>query len=414
MRILIIILLAIFTLMPISASFGSDDTVAENLAGNEAEPMPASIARVRIQQAMDHATPFEDRHSILSEVVARCEDHQLRSIASYNMGIAYIRRQPTDPGSLADAVEWLRQADTEGTSSELRVRARDSIGHAWYLMARADQENQDTALNPTDLPAMKEQLVDELEQLIVSASAFRAAHDVDHSYRPAIENLERVRQEIQNIRNQINSLEELIEQQQDQAQQRQQQQQQQQETAERLEELAEKQQQEANENSEQSSKTPEEQSQQAEDQDELCNQTQSEQEGLSEQQDDSEAMQEVEQQMQSARDAQERAQDALSQGNMQEAAKAQEEAADALESAANKLREMSENGTEGKNGGEPEPEQESDGEEQEPEQSQGDDAEEAPQEISEIAQQLLDKERRERERRKARRTPRVVPVERDW
>lgn len=406
-----IMIMAIFSLMPISASFGSDETDAETLAGNEVEPMPASIARVRIQQAMDHATPFEDRHSILSEVVARCEDHQLRSIASYNMGIAYIRRQPTDPGSLADAVEWLRQADTEGTSSELRVRARDSIGHAWYLMARADHETQDTALNPTDLRAMKDQLVDQLEQLIVSASAFRAAHDVDRSYRPAIENLERVRQEVQRIRDQINSLEELIEQQQKQAQQRQQQQQ---ETAERLEELAEQQQQEANENTEQSSKTPEEQSQQAEDQDELCNQTQSEQEGLSEQQDDSEAMQEVEEQLQSARDAQERAQESLEQGNMEEAAKAQEEAAEALERAANKLREMSENGTEGKNGGEPEPQQEGDGEEQEPQQSQGEDAEEPPQEISEIAQQLLDKERRERERRKARRTPRVVPVERDW
>lgn len=387
------------------------DQSAELIAPEQIEVMSPDIARARIKHAMDHGTPIDDRIGVLAEVIARSEDQDIRSIASYNIGLTYLRRIPESPSSVGDAIDWLQQADTDGTHAELRARARDAIGHVWYLLAQSEPESPDAIVNPSGLSGMKEMLKEKLITLEQSARAFRSTHDVDPTYTPAIENLERVRREIKQLRDQIRSLEDLIEQQQQQEQQRQQQQQ---ESAERLEELAKQQQRESEQNAAQPPQTPEEQRQQQEDQEELCDQTESEQEGLNQQQEQSDEMQEVQEQLERARAAQERAQESLENGKPDEASRAQQEAADALQEAAEKLREMSQPGESDGPSDESNPQASEGNQEQSEQPPQAQEGKAPSDEIDEIAQQLLEKERREREVRNARRTARPVPVERDW
>lgn len=373
------------------------------------ESMPASIARVRLRQAMDHATPFETRQEMLAEIVARCDDSAYQSAAAYNLGVAFMKHAPENATSLSDAIDWLRRADSEGTDPALRARARDSIGHARYLIASTHTQQSPAIASPQNLDAKLEEMQGKLRTLIESAGAFRSAHDVDRTYRPAIENLERVRREIRTLRDQISALKDLIEQQRQAQQERQQQQQ---ESADRLDELAEQQQQEANENQSDSSQQPEGQREQQEDQEELSDQTQREQEGLNKDSEgQSEQMQDIQDELQRARDAQERAKDALDRGDTQQAAREQQEAAEALRNAAEQLRDMA--GSDGQ--GSDERDQEPQPGDQQEGQQQGEAENEEGDQISEIAQQLLEKERREREARKVyRRTGRPVPVERDW
>ncbi len=402
------------TVLALSSADGSVSTTPPEqtepqVTAEESERMPASIARVRLKQAMGHATPFDDRQEMLAEIVARCDDNAYQSAAAYNLGVAFMKHAPENSASLTDAIEWLRRADSEGTDPALRARARDSIGHARYLIASTHTQQSPAIASPQDLDAKLELMQRKLSTLIESAGAFRSAHDVDRTYRPAIENLERVRREIRALRDQINALKDLIEQQRQAQQERQQQQQ---ESADRLDELADQQQQEADENQSNSSQEPEGQREQQEDQEELNNQTQREQEGLEKNSEDqSEQMQDIQDELQKARDAQERAKDALERGDTEQAARDQQEAAEALRNAAEQLRDMA--GSEGQGSGEREQQPQS-GDQQEGQQ-QGEAENEEGDQISEIAQQLLEKERREREARKVyRRTGRPVPVERDW
>jgi len=387
---------------------GAPEDSYEVAVAQNAEPMSETIARARLKRAMDHATPFEERSEMLAEIVARCEDTRYQTAAAYNLGISFIKNKPDNETTLQDAIEWLRRADIEGADPKVRARARDSIGHARYLLANAESDAESQITNPGDLNAMKQKLIDRMTKLLDSASAFRSAHDASPAYRESTENLERVRREIRELRQQIEALEDMIEQQEQDQQQRQQQQQ---EAAERLDELAEQQQQEANENSQRPQQMPQEQQQQQEDQASIGDQTESEQEGLQQQQEDQvEELQQVQEQLQRARDAQQRAQDALERGDAEEASQAQEEAAEALRDAAEQLRELSESQGEGKSQGE----QEGQPADQES-QDQGESEESEEDQISEIARQLLEKERREREARNVyRSTGRPVPVERDW
>lgn len=406
-----IVLSTVLAFVPVDESTATiqPEQTEQQTTAEGAETMPANIARMRLRQAMDHATPFEVRQEMLAEIVARCEDSVYQSAAAYNLGVAYLQHAPDNTTSLSDAIEWLRRADSEGTDPALRARARDSIGHARYLIASTHTEQSPAIASPQGLEEKLEQMQSKLSTLIDSAGAFRSAHDVDRSYRPAIENLERVRREIRALRDQINALKDLIEQQRQSQQERQQQQQ---ESADRLEELAEQQQQEASENQSNSSQDPEDQRKQQEDQEELNNQTQREQEGLNNNSEEQgEQMQDIEDELQKARDAQDRAKDALERGDAEQAAREQQEAAEALRNAAEQLRDMA--GNEGQGSGEQQQGQQT-GDEQEGQQ-QGEAENDEGDQISEIAQQLLEKERREREARKVyRRTGRPVPVERDW
>ena len=380
----------------------------------ESEPMPATIARARMSEALSDETSLDDRREILSEIVARCEDISYRSAAAYNLGVSFIKNDNDSPASLGDGIEWLRISDLEGVAPALRARARDSIGHARYKLANISSEDAQGIGNPGDLGAMKEQLQSKVTILIEAAGAFRSAHDVEPTYTPATENLERVRREIRKLRDQIDALEELIKQQQEAQQQRQQVQQQ---AADRLEDLAEQQQQESQENATNPQQQPDEQEKQQSDQQELCDQAQSEQDGLNQMsqeqgEEQEQQMQQLQEKMQEARDAQQRAQEALEQGNTEEASQAQQEAAEALQQAAEQLREMSQSdGQEGESQGDQQSQQAQSGEQGDAEQPSEDEGDK----INEIAEMLLDKERRERE---ARRTylnrGRSVPVEKDW
>ncbi len=388
-----------------------NDEASEEVVSQEIETMSPEMARARFKLAMDHATPNNERIQMLADVIARCEDQGIRSIASYNIGLTYLRQMSESPPSMEDAINWFQEADRNGTQAELRVRAREAIGHAWYLYAQSKETAPNAIVNPSGLNEMKDMLKEKLLGMTQSARSFRSAHDVDSTYMSAVENLERVRREIKQLRDQIQSLEDLIQQQQQQEQQRQQQQQ---ESAERLDEIAEEQQREAEQNAAQPPQTPEEQKQQENDQDELCDQTESEQEGLNQLQEQSDEMQEVQEQLQKAREAQERAQEALEQGKPSEASEAQQEAAEALQQAAEKLREMSQP-NESDGASDESQQQQSEGNQDQSEQpAQGQESEAPSEKIDEIAKQLLEKERREREIRNARRTARPVPVERDW
>lgn len=383
---------------------------------SQGEPMPANIARERLRAALSDETELADRHEILSDIVARCDDIAYRSAAAYNLGVSFIKNDNDQSSALGDGIEWLRIADLEGASPALRARARDSIGHARYKLANLSMLSTPDIANPGDLGAMKEQLISRVATLNEAAGAFRSAHDVEPAYTPAIENLERVRREIKQLRDQIEALDEMIKQQEQAEQQRQQEQQQ---TADRLEDLAEQQQQESDENSQPPEQQPQDQDKQQSDQQELCDQAQSEQDGLNQmsqnqQSDQQEQMQQIQDKMNQARAAQERAKQALQEGKTEEAAQAQQEAAQALQEAAEQLREMSQSdGQEGESQGDQQSEQAQSGEQGQSQ--QGEDPSEEGDQIDEIAEMLLDKERRERE---ARRTylnkGRSVPVEKDW
>lgn len=388
----------------------------EPIVETQGEPMPASIARERLREALSDEIELEDRQEILSDIFARCDDIAYRSAAAYNLGVLYIKNDNDRAAALNDGIEWLRIADLEGAAPSLRARARDSIGHARYKLASISMQSTPGIANPDDLGAMKEQLIAKVVTLTEAAGAFRSAHDVEPTYTPAIENLERVRREIKQLQDQIDALDEMMKQQQQAQQQRQQEQQQ---AADRLEDLAEQQQQESDENTQIPQQQPEEQEKQQSDQQELCDQAQREQDGLSQMSQEQnseqqEQMQQVQDKMNQAREAQERAKQALQEGKTEEAAKAQQEAAQALQEAADQLREMTQSdGQEGESQGDQQSEQAQSGEQGQSQ--EGEDPSEEGDQIDEIAEMLLDKERRERE---ARRTylnrGRSVPVEKDW
>ncbi|MFG0245402.1 MAG: DUF4175 family protein [Phycisphaerales bacterium JB052] len=376
------------------------------------EPMAPELARARIAEAISDAYEFDERVKLLSEVFSRCDDPHYRASAAYNLGALMVGVDEHMSRTIEDGIAWLKQADTAAASPSLRANARYNIGHARYMLAHAQLMDAPELSNPDDLNAMVRLLQTTVDGLIESAGAFRSVHEVDPRNSRAIENLERVRREIRQLREQIEALKNLIEQQE---QQRQEQQRQNEQAAERLNELAQQQQEEANQNA---SENPQDPEQQQAEQRELDEKTQDEQERLNESNpDQDDQLQSIQEQLQRARDAQAQAQEALQEGKQQEAAQHQQEAADALQQAAQQLGELSDQQAqqdqegqqgEGEQQGEP---QEGEGQgnpQEDPQDGEGD-------EINEIAEMLLDKERREREARRVyRSTGRPVRVEKDW
>lgn len=373
------------------------------------EPMSRDIAIARMNEALTADQPQADRIDLLSEIYARCDDATLRAASAFNLGSMMIIGDETSAETLEDGIGWLRLADKRGAEQSLRARARYNIGHARYMQAHAEP-GADQMISPGDLSSMVPVLEEKIGMLHDAAGAFRSVHEIEPANSDAVENLERVRREIRQLREQLQALKDMIEQQQEQQRQ---QQQQQEEAAERLRELAEKQRQE----SEQNRSDPEQSNaQQQQDQSELNEQTEQEKD-LAEDVSPtgSEQSEQIQQSLENAREAQKRAQQALEQGDTQQAAEQQQKAAEALREAAEQMQQMadSQSQQQGPEGEQGESESQSQGEAQgeqegEPQQNDGD-------EISEIARMLLEKERREREARKAyRSTGRPVKVEKDW
>ena len=405
-----LLLLLVFQPQSTSLQDIPSEPVPEEQLNTEAiEPMSVEIARSRIRHALDESLPGSESREIFSEVFARCESPSLRSLAAYNLGASLLHLSSPSSADLQDSIGWFQQADVINADIETRSKARYNIGHARYLLAHESQETEQQLTPPGDLNAVRERLVGMIGLLTESAGAFRSVHDINIHNATATENLERVRREIQTLREQVQQIDELMEQQQEQQQQRQQQQQ---ESADKLNELAEQQQQESQENANQQ----QQQQQQQQDQSQISEETSQQQQSLEQmnQEQQSEGMQQVQEQLQEAREAQQRAQEALENGDLQQAAEEQQRAAESLKNAAEQMQQMADesqqDGEQGQGESQQQGNQQGDADmaENPTEEDQGD-------EISEIAEMLLDKERQERESRKGyRSTGRPVRVEKDW
>lgn len=387
---------------------GNRDEKPQTAEEQQAEAMAVEVARARISTALQSDHPLAEQIEILSEVNTRCEDPHYRAYAAYNIGALLIAEGSEDTNTLKDTVAWLQQADIVGASATLRARARYNIGHARYKLAHIKTTDTMQAADQGDLVATRNQLRSTLSGLIEAAGAFRSVSEIEPEYIQSIENLERVRREIKNLRDQIELLEDLIEQQ---KQQRQQQQQQAKESAERLNDLADQQQQEAQQNAQQSPPNAQEQTK---DQADLNEQTNREQEQLDEMNpEQNEQLRTAQEQLERAQQAQQRAQEALSRGDQEQAAEHQMEAMEALRKAARALQESAQSqpqqqGEQAQPGADRDSQQAQNPDEAETNEGEGD-------QISEIAEMLLDKERREREARRVyRSTGRPVRVEKDW
>ena len=372
-----------------------------------APPMESDIARSRISQAISVDTDEADRVSILNEIIDRCDDSYLVSLAGFNLGTTLMDSSTATSNQALLAIEAFQIADRNATDSVVRSRARFNLGHMLYLVAHAEDESESLE-NMVDIQSMIDSMLSKIEKLKVSAGAFRSVIQIDANAIEAAKNVERVRLEIKALQDQVDALNKMLEEQQEQQRQ---QQQQQQDAADKLEDLAQEQQQQAENTESSPPENEQKRKEQSEEQQELSNETNDAKDEVAKQPETDQ----VQQKIQEAQEAQKRAQEAMSNGNQELAAQEQEAAAKALQEAAEQMQEIADE-SKGQGDSEGEPDSESEGEqgdqegqpESESEDQQGD-------EISEIAKQLLDKERREREARQAyRATGRPTKVEKDW
>ena len=356
--------------------------IASTAIGQDQQPSLSLDTALNIQES-DPSYAIELYH----EVIEQSHLDSDRSLAAFNRGVLLLGQD--EPG---EAAESFRLAGSTATSMPQRRDAIFNLGHS--IMSGIDMSGQ-MSMDP-------EKIGETIDQLRGAERAFLDSSRADASHSASKKNLERVRMQIRDLQN----MKEQIEEQQSQDQENQQgegQDGEPQDMAKELQDLADQQREQAQESetapqNEQQS----EQQQRSEDQENLSDQTQQAQESMKNAQ-DAKDQQETLDDIQEAIKAQQEAQEALENGDNEKAAQKQQEAADALDRAAQRIRESQE---------ESESQKEGNGQSGQP-QDQTDDPEE--QEIDEVAQQLLDKERDERKRRQAyRATGRPVKVEKDW
>lgn len=338
--------------------------------------------------------------NLYSDVVDMNLGGEGHALAAYNRGVLLM-----DQDQLDQAAESFRTAGEYGIETNLRRNSMFNLGHV--MMRGIDDSGEDLMAQMAMDPEMIEEL---LGKLGIAERAFLDSARIDQGHIASKKNLERVRLKIRALED----LKEQIEQQQQQEQQDQQNQDgeqgedgEQQDMADQLQDLADQQREQAQE-SESAAEQNQDQDQQerSEEQEDLSEQTEQAQQQMEnaggQDQEQQDAQQQAQQDIEQARQAQQEAEEALDRGDNQTASEKQQEAADALDRAAERIRESQQ---------QQEP-QEGEGQSGQP-QEQGDPDQEP--EINEIAQELLDKEREERERRQAyRATGQPVRVEEDW
>ena len=381
---------------------------------DESFQMNPKIARQRITQIIQGDTTLSDPQETLTEIIQRCGDLEVVSLAHYTLGTTQLNQPNLQPKLIQRSITAFEQADTASNDPAIRSQSRFNIGHAYYLLAHLPPEN-DTLENQIDIQSMIDSLKEKNVILRASAGAFRSVIEIKPTDSDAIGNVERVRMEIQSLNDQIKSLEDLLEQQQQQEQEQQQkQQQEQQDAADKLDELAQQQQQQADQSSSNPPEDSAEQEKQRNDQSELSDETETTRQDIANQESKQDLTEQIEKKIQEAQQAQSRAQEAMEEGDQPRAAQAQQNAADALKEAAQAMQELADQSKEqsegkGENGESQEP-SDTDQSAQQPNEN-----EEKGDQISEIAKQLLDKERRERDARQAyRAVSRPTKVEKDW
>ena len=334
----------------------------------------AQTARSQIAHAIESMESAPSHaESIFDRVAERAPTDDLRATGFYNAALI-----ETASGRSDDALESLNHARTLATSPILKRDIHNQLAILHAQRAEADPTQPQTSDSiETSIAALRD-----AESSLVHASRI----DPDHAV--SARNLQRVRQRIR----QLETLSDQLQQQ----EQQQQNQDQQSPDSDQLQQLADQQREQAQQSQEAQDNPSDEQREDRQQQQQSLNeQTQSADEQMSQSAD-----QEIRDNLERARQAQERASRALEEGDDEQAAQAQNEAAEALEQAAQRLRE-----------------QEAEQSESQQQQPQGEPSEEADpsEDIDEIAQRLLEKERREREQRNTYRnsgTP--VRVEEDW
>ncbi|GEM_PF-6481393 len=348
---------------------------------SENPTLDEQTAREQITNAISTMdTDPERSRSTLERIADRAPSNDLKAAALYNNAVLAKRESRTE-----DALESFTQARTLTTDPVLRRDALDNIAHIHAKYGEL----------PDDQPPSLESIDTALESLQLAERAFLDASRTDPSHMESIRNLQRTRQRIRELEQQREQLEQQQNQQQQQGDQGPQNQ-----NSDQLQQLADQQREQAqqSESAQSQRQSQEQREDRQQQQQDLSEQTQSAQQQMSDSLDE-----ETQQDLERAQEAQQRAQEALEQGNDEQAAQAQQEAADALEQAAQRQREQ-----EAQNQPQHQPQnQQGEGEPQD----EGDPRDN----IDELAQRLLDKERRERERRSVyRQGGQPVRVEEDW
>jgi len=282
----------------------------------------------------------------------------------------------------AEALEALRAVDLNGAQPGDRAVARFLVGQALYREVLVEIAADEAVQAPPNAEAMFERA----GRLRRAANAFRSVLDVEPNDAAAARNVERVRRLVADLE--------------DQALQEAQRQQQREQLQQQLEELAQEQQ----NNAEQTERSQGDDEQELQDQQQ---QTSERTEDAQEQAQQAGASQEAQDAMERAREQQARAEDALERGDLDEAEQAQRQAAQELREAAESLSQQGEQGEESGEG---------EGEESD-EQSENASDEAEGESRNELAEALLERERRQREQRdRVRRAMQGTPVvvERDW
>ncbi|MFK7758515.1 MAG: DUF4175 family protein [Phycisphaerales bacterium] len=334
----------------------------------------------------------------LTEDEQRSVDRELR-VAAFNLGVLQLRSS-----LFGEAADSFRLAGQHGVNRTDRRDAMYNLGHALNGSIGMDGQIE---MDPAKLG-------ETIEKLRQVERAFLDASHADPDFVEAKKNVERIRKQIQ----QLEDMKEQIEQQQEQDSEQSEQQGEEGESSDgqgnpgerpsdQLQELADQQREQAQESeAAQENQSELSQEERSEAQEDLSEETQELSEQLEQALEEAEpdAAESTQSALEDAMEAQEEAQEALERGDSATAAEKQQEAADALDRAAQEMRASEE--------------QQEQSEQESEQNAQG----QAPQqpgegepEINEIARQLLDKERQERERRQVyRATGRPVQVEEDW
>jgi len=335
-----------------------------------------TVVHSKISDALQVASKDTDQAIIdLRALLERTEDPELLANAHYNIAVLL---QTNEEYELA--ADSFKLADLTSTSSTVRRDARYSLGGVYYTRSKPAPDEQPTI----------EGIGDRVRYLLKAADAYRSVLDIDPKDTGAAADTERVRREIQKLRDLKDQLEKR--------------QQEMEKLRDQLKEQAEQQQQEAD----QSKSGEQPQDQQQQDQEEISEQT----EQASQQLEQSNPSSSASEDLKEARQAQQRAEEAMERGDQQEAARQQQQAADKLKEAAEKIEQEAQQAQ-----GESEnqsTEKSQDESEQQGEESEQENAEPSEDEIDQLAKDLLDKERREREQRTYRAKGRPIRVEKDW
>jgi len=413
-----IVLASILALATPNASGGSDTDTDQVAPQSPPTAMAPEIARARITQAIDEKNMPADRVKILNEVVERCDDHRLVALAQFNLGTTLMDGIKEKPDQIGPVIDAFQAADRGTTDHQIQSESRFNLGHAYYLSAQGIKE--DTSKDkPGDLQSAIDLLKAKVAKLKPAASAFRSVMEVDPHNTRAAANVERIRNEMKQLQDQIDELEKMLKQQQDQQKKQQQQQQkQQQDAADKLKKLGDQQQKQADNTSSSPPQDDQQRQEQQLDQQKLNDQTDAAKNEIAKQQQETD---QIQKKLDDARKAQKRAQEAMMQGDQEQAAKEQKKAADSIKEAAKAMQEKADQSKkqgENKDKGEQQSSQKQPDQDRKGQQDaqQQRDAENKPDDaISEIAKQLLDKERREREARQVyRATGRPTKVDKDW